>query len=206
MEPIRGNGRVYRIMRGAVTVVLVATAMVVAPPFSSGPVSACSCAGFSDAEAFDWADVVFTGRLVEVRMTDGPTISSDDPARFVFAVDSVLKGMAFETQSVVSARDGASCGLELSTGIDAVVFARTDSSYDLADDELDSNLCSGSRSGAAPEGLATPTAPNPGSSAIGSYDDNLVELVIGAVVVLAAIVLAVTGVMLGRRARRASTP
>jgi len=191
-------------MRGAVTVLLVATAMVVAPPFSSGSVSACSCAGLNDDEALAAADVVFTGRLVAVSAPEGPMISSGDPARFVFDVDSVLKGNAFETQSVVSARDGASCGLELQTGVDSVVFARTESSYDLAEGELDSSLCSGSRTGAAPEGLGTPTAPNSGSSAIGSFDDNM-DIIVGAVITLAAIVLAIAGVVLGRRSRRAST-
>jgi len=204
MAPIQGNRCVRRVMRGAVTVLLVATAMVVAPAFSSGSVSACSCAGLNDDEAFAAADVVFTGRLVAVRPPDGPMISSDDPARFVFEVDSVLKGDAFETQSVVSARDGASCGLELQTGVDSVVFARTESSYDLADGELDSSLCSGSRTGGAPEGLGTPNAPSPGSSAIGSFDDNM-DIIVGAVITLAAIVLAIAGVVLGRRSRRAST-
>jgi len=159
--------------------------------------------GTSDDEAFAAADVVFTGRLVAVRVPDGPMISSDDPARFVFDVDSVLKGDAFETQSVVSARDGASCGLELQTGVDSVVFARTESSYDLAGGELDSSLCSGSRTGAAPEGLGTPNAPSPGSSTIGSFDDNM-DIIVGAVITLAAIVLAIAGVVLGRRSRRAS--
>lgn len=204
MGPIRGNRSVRRVMRGAVTVLLVATAMVVAPPFSSGSVSACSCAGLNDDEALAAADVVFTGRLVAVSAPEGPMISSGDPARFVFDVDSVLKGNAFETQSVVSARDGASCGLELQTGVDSVVFARTESSYDLAEGELDSSLCSGSRTGAAPEGLGTPTAPNSGSSAIGSFDDNM-DIIVGAVITLAAIVLAIAGVVLGRRSRRAST-
>lgn len=187
------------------TVLLVATAVGVAPPFSSGSVSACSCAGLNDDEAFAAADVVFTGRLVAVRAPGGPIISSDDPARFVFDVDSVLKGDAFETQSVVSARDGASCGLELQTGVDSVVFARAESSYDLAGGELDSSLCSGSRTGAAPERLGTPTAPSSGSSAIGSFDDNTMEIIVGAVITLAAVVLAIAGVVLGRRSRRAST-
>lgn len=204
--PIRWCSGGWRITQRAVIIVCLATAVFVAPPFSASPVAACSCVGLDDAEAFALADAVFAGRLIEVRYSDGPTIGSDDPARFVFTVDSVFKGTAFETQSVVSARDGASCGLELPSGIDVVVFARTDSPYDLADGELDANLCSGSRSGAAPEGLGTPTAPQPGSSAIGTYDDNVVELVVGAGIVLAAIVLAVTGVVLGRRSRGSSTP
>ncbi len=195
-----------RILSGAATVVLLAIAALVAPPLSSGSVSACSCAGLTDAEAFAAADAVFSGRLVEVRMPGGPMTSSDDPARYVFEVDTVLKGAAFETQAVVSTRDGASCGLELQNGIDAVVFARTESSYDLADGELDSSLCSGSRSGVAPEGMGTPTDPTAGSSAIGSFDDNSVAMIVGVVIVLAAAALAIAGVVLGRRAKRSSTP
>lgn len=205
MGPIRGNRCVRRISRGAVTAVLVSVVTVGAPPFSSGSVSACNCVGLNDAQAFAAADVVFTGRLVEVRVPEGPMISSDDPARFVFDVDSVLKGDAFETQSIVSARDGASCGLQLQTGVDSVVFARTESSYNLADGELDSSLCSGSRTGAASEGLGTPAGPSSGSSAIDSFDDNTVDIIVGAMITLATIVLAIAGVVLGRRSRRAST-
>lgn len=188
------------------TAVLLASVVAVAPPLSSGPVSACSCSGLTDDEAFAAADVVFVGRLVEVQKPDGPMMSSDDPARFVFDVDSVFKGNAFETQSVVSARDGASCGLELRAGVDSVVFARTESSYDLAGGELDSNLCSGSRTGSASEGFGTSMEPEPGSSSIGSFDDNTVELIVGAVITLAAIVLAIAGLVLGRRSRRVSPP
>jgi hypothetical protein len=193
------------VLRRVVVVALLAMVLVVAPPLAAGPVSACSCAGLTDAEAFATADVVFAGRLVEVRVPDGPMISSDDPARFVFEVDTVLKGEAFETQSVVSARDGASCGLELPAGVDVVVFARTQSAYELADGELDSSLCSGSRVGEVPAGLGDPAAPQAGSSAIGSFDDNRLELVVGAVIVLAAAGLAIAGVVLGRRSRRATS-
>ena len=86
-----------------------------------------------------------------------------------------------------------------------MVFARSESSYDLAEGELDSSLCSGSRTGVAPEGLGTPIAPSSGSSAIGSFDDNTMEIIVGAVITLAAIVLAIAGVVFGRRSRRAST-
>ena len=53
-------------------------------------------------------------------------ISSDDPALHVFAVDGVFKGEVHELQGVVSAADGASCGLELSGDGPFVVFATRD--------------------------------------------------------------------------------
>ena len=65
--------------------------------------------------------------------------------------------------------------------------------------------CSGSRTGVAPERLGTPIAPSSGSSAIGSSDDNTMEIIVGAVIMLAPIVLAIAGVVFGRRSRRAST-
>lgn len=187
------------------TAVLLAIPVVVAPSFSSGSVSACTCVGLTDAEAFAAAEVVFTGRLVEVRASDRSMVGSDDPARFVFDVDAVFKGAAFETQSVVSARDGGSCGLELQAGVDSVVFARTESSFDLADGELDSNLCSGSRTGLVSAGLGTPSAPSPGSSTIGAFDANNLDILVGAVITVGAIALAIAGVLLGRRSRRTST-
>ncbi len=50
-------------------------------------VAACSCAPYTDDEALAEADVAFVGTLQEIRVPDDVvTWSSDDPARFVFAV------------------------------------------------------------------------------------------------------------------------
>ena len=76
--------------------------------------AACSCVSFTDVEAFAAADVIFTGTLDEIITPTGDTSASNDPERFVFDVAEVFKGEAFERQSVVTARDGASCGLEIS--------------------------------------------------------------------------------------------
>ncbi len=89
--------------------------------FAAGSVAACSCASLTDDEALAEADVAFVGTLQEIRVPDDVvTWSSDDPARFVFAVSAVYKGEAFEQQSVVTSRDGASCGLEVQRWPDSV--------------------------------------------------------------------------------------
>lgn len=175
--------------------------------FAAGSVAACSCAQLTDDEALAEADVAFVGTLQEIRVPDNVvTWSSDDPVRFLFAVTAVYKGAAFEQQSVVTARDGASCGLEVRVGQTALVFARTEGSG-LEEGEVTSNLCSGTRSLGGvpiPDSFGAPSAPEPGSSAIGS-DGRwwlAADTWIGAAIVIAALGLAGAGIVLGRRARR----
>lgn len=109
---------------------------------------ACDCSAFPDAEAYEFADVVFTGTLVEIITPVGDIVVSTDPERFVFDVDEVFKGEAQARQSVVTAREGASCGLEISGPGPFVVFARLDDggiTSGALDGEVYSSLCSGTR-------------------------------------------------------------
>ncbi len=134
---------------------------------------ACSCAAFTDEEAFENADAAFTGTLVEIMTPAGDTYSSADPERFVFDVDEVFKGRVFARQSVVTAREGASCGLEIRGPGPFVVFARTEAdgiTGGAVDGELYSNLCTGTRvlaSGALPATFGAASTPVQGASAIG---------------------------------------
>jgi hypothetical protein len=152
----------------------VASVAIGAFVFGTSPrVAACSCASITDEEALKNADAAFTGTLVEVIIPAGGTYSSTDPARFVFDVDEVFKGTVFARQSVVTARDGASCGLEISGPGPFIVFARTASdgvTSGAADGALSSSLCSGTRalaSGALPASFGAASSPSPGASAIG---------------------------------------
>lgn len=175
---------------------------------AAGSVAACSCAQLTDDEALAEADVAFVGTLQEIRVPDNVmTWSSDDPVRFVFAVTAVYKGEAFEQQSVVTSRDGAGCGLEVSVGQTALVFGRSEGPG-LEDGEVTSNLCSGTRSLGGlpiPESFGTPDAPAAGSSAIGTdgrwWLDG--DVWIGGAIVIAALGLAGAGIVAGRRAHRA---
>ncbi len=127
--------------------------------------AACSCVELTDAEAYEVADVVFTGALVEINTPEGDIVVSNDPERFVFDVDQVYKGEAQARQSVVTAREGASCGLEIGGAGPFVVFARLkDDSLTsgAVEGEVYSSLCSGTRplaAGALPASFGTPSAP-----------------------------------------------
>lgn len=166
------------------------------------PASACSCVGYTDDEAFAAADVVFTARVVDV-VRPTVMVSSTDETRFVFAIDRIFKGEAHRTQSVVTASDGASCGLEITGSGPFLVFARAegDGIVDPDDGEFSSSLCSGTRplaSGAVPttfgDGFAT-EAPMDGSvdspvlsetSPIGRDESGLATLALVALAVVAA--------------------
>ena len=127
--------------------------------------AACSCVELTDAEAYEFADVVFTGALVEINTPDGDIVVSNDPERFVFDVDQVFKGEAQARQSVVTAREGASCGLEIGSPGPFVVFARLEDdslTSGAVEGEVYSSLCSGTRplvAGALPASFGTPSAP-----------------------------------------------
>jgi hypothetical protein len=118
----------------------------------ASPAHACSCVGTTDEAAFARADAVFVGTPVEKQVEGGTTFASSDPARWLFRVDRVYKGRVGSPQGVVSARDGASCGLELAIGVRALVFVR--------DGRAD--LCGGSRESAlreVPASFGAPRAP-----------------------------------------------
>ena len=143
---------------------------VVAAVAGGHPVWACSCATFTDEEALGDANVVFTGTLVEIVTPPGDTWTSTDPERFIFDVDQVYKGEAVQTQTIVTARDGASCGLEIQGPGPFLVYATfTDSIVTGAvDGEFYSNLCSGTRAvadAALPARFGTGRAPTPIASA-----------------------------------------
>ena len=164
---------------------------------------ACSCATFTDAEAYEFADVVFTGTLVEINTPPGDVVVSTDPERFVFDVDQVFKGEVQTRQSVVTAREGASCGLEISGPGPFAVFARLDDdglTSGAFEGEVYSSLCSGTRplaDGEVPAGFGTPSRPatvaatgdassSPTSSSTGSSGDGLWIAAIAGVLVLGA--------------------
>ncbi|MDO8390728.1 MAG: hypothetical protein Q7V57_09585 [Actinomycetota bacterium] len=134
---------------------------------------ACSCMALTPAEAYQQSDAVFVGELIEVRRPT-PMLSSMDESRFVFEVTDVYKGAVHRTQSIVTASDGASCGLELSVGTTAIVFAR-EQEFEITPEagEYAAGLCGGTAAVGTvviPESFGAPTAPLPGSSPIGEDD------------------------------------
>ena len=210
-EPVRLRlTRMRRLVVSLVALTLVCTGLVVGT--AARAAWACSCAVLTDAEYADTADVVFAGTLTRIDTPGGEQRSSMDPATFVFAVDTVFKGAAAEVQNVVTASDGASCGLEgMSPGGDYVVYATFGPVGGPAGQpgDLYSNLCSGTapwdRSG-VPVGLTGPgSAPTESSAVEGpsgddgwSTNDWLLAAVV-AVPVVATLGLAVTMAVRRRR-------
>ena len=112
-----------RLLRCSLGAVLLAAVVVLLP---AGAAMACSCVEAPpDRALLGRSDVVFTGKLVE---RHDPTVflglsSSTDPAVLVFAVETVHKGSVAQRQGIETARSGATCGLELTQGRRALVFA-----------------------------------------------------------------------------------
>ena len=85
-------------------------------PLAAAPAHACSCVGLTLPARAERADAVFTGTVTD---RSGPKIGSDgvwsstDPVTYTVDVDGVYKGLVAETDWVVSAALGASCGLEV---------------------------------------------------------------------------------------------
>ncbi|HET9944949.1 MAG TPA: hypothetical protein VFR56_04810 [Actinomycetes bacterium] len=184
-----------RLLRCTLGAALLAAMVVLVP---AGAAMACSCVEAPpDPVLLAESDVVFTGRLVE---RHDPTLlfglsSSDDPAVLVFDVATVHKGSVAERQGIETARSGASCGLELTQGREALVFA------DRVDGHLSASLCGGSRELAAGEQpLGTGTGPRPGSSV--HVQDGLRPVVAGAAGLAGLGLLAALSVIALRRRRR----
>jgi hypothetical protein len=139
-----------RLVRRAVTTLLLGCLLWALGLVVAAPAAACSCADQTVQQYVERADAVFTGSLVSREEPGGAVVSSADPAVHVFAVDTVYKGTARESQEVLSPASGATCGLELTGEGPFVVFATRDA--DLggtpfatpADHQYVSLLCDGS--------------------------------------------------------------
>jgi hypothetical protein len=79
--------------------------------------SACTCMPVDLERDLPRADGAFVGTLLERREPPPkPIQSSGDPVMLVFRVEQVYKGDIENRVEVVTARDGASCGIEAQVG------------------------------------------------------------------------------------------
>jgi hypothetical protein len=143
-------------------VVLAAAAVVLALgvlPMIATPAMACSCAeALTDQEYADQADAAFVGRVDEVVPAGWDLGSSVERTIATFVVDEVYKGDVHTYTDVVTARDGASCGIDPVAGQTMVVFANYggDGIVKAEPDELRASLCQGTRPvGATPIAIET---------------------------------------------------
>lgn len=147
-----GQGTLRPVRRPAV-VLLVGALLAAAGIWAAAPAQACDCSGGTTTESADWADAVFTGRLVDSR--DGPPGRwGNVPTVLVFAVDTVVKGEVLEQQEIVTSSDSGSCGVLLTgSGPFAVFGTRADDVsglFTLESDQYAVNQCDGT-------GALTPT-------------------------------------------------
>ncbi|CAB4561164.1 unannotated protein [freshwater metagenome] len=171
--PTMGSRSVSHAVRPLVLAVL-AGGLVAVGPQQVSTAHACSCMNPLEMldEMMASSDAVFVGTVVEIRRPE-IAMSSMAESRFVFEVEQVFQGSVRELQSIVTASDGASCGIELSRGATALVFAR-EKGFDVTPDagEFESSLCGvvAEPSAAALAPLGEGRAPTPGASPIGADD------------------------------------
>lgn len=176
------------------------------------PALACSCVERTDDEAFDAADVVFTGTVVDVDLPD-VALGSMAPKRYTLEVDAVYRGEAAAEQVVVTAVESASCGAEIGAGA-WLVFAtvvvageeRLDGVPEAAASELRTSLCSGNRPVGAspvPASFGEPGAPTDAGTGDAAAVDDEEDRTAGFVAMLVAVVVFVVGFsVIAVRARR----
>lgn len=133
-------------MRRPAVVLLLGALLGAVGIWAAAPAQACDCSGGTTAESAEWADAVFTGRLVDSR--DGaPGRWGNVPTVLVFAVDTVVKGEVLERQEIVTSSDSGSCGVFLSgSGPFAVFGTRADDVsglFTLEPDQYAINQCDG---------------------------------------------------------------
>lgn len=130
--------RTLRLLLGSLLAgVLGALSLVV---LTASPSFACSCAAAGTEQYVDGASVVLTGTVTDTEPPPKrPVMSSGDPVTYTVDVEQWFKGEGSGPVEVLSAMDGASCGLEgVRAGERYVVFAS-----ESRDGELWASLCGG---------------------------------------------------------------
>lgn len=193
--------------RWFVVVLLVVAASVVMPgPLQTSTASACSCEDPADKVAIlaAEADATFVGSVVEIRPSESGRVS-DAASRYVFDVDEVFAGGGVRArQSIVTSASGASCGLELSVGTPAIVFADREGFRITTDPgEFAANLCQvvPNPTAAVLAELGDGRPPDPGASPIGT-DQHSSPTLLGYWAVVAAAAVCIGGATLLVRQRR----
>jgi hypothetical protein len=149
--------------------------MLAAP---TAQVFACSCIQMNRELALSNADVAFVGVVAAIDDPGGggPLVGSADLLRYTFLVEEAVKGDPPASLALVSARSGASCGMEFAAAQRWRVFAYVDETR-----RLQTGLCSGNELLA--EGVPIPPISPPAPEA----PPVAVLLAIGAAIVLAGI-------------------
>jgi hypothetical protein len=104
---------------------------------------ACSCVVPAEPlEALEKNTAVFVGRVVDIKKTKGTIISSADPVKVTFDVDSSWKGVEGNKVTLTTALSSASCGFEFVEGESYIVYANANADGEGASGKLVASLCS----------------------------------------------------------------
>lgn len=158
--------RTLRLLLGSLLAgVLGALSLVV---LTASPSFACSCAAAGTAQYVDGASVVLTGTVTDTEPPPKrPVMSSGDPVTYTVDVEEWFKGERSDPVEVLSAMDGASCGLEgVRAGQRYVVFAS-----ESRDGELWASLCGGTAPWSADLEADVVAATGPGAPSADDTDD-----------------------------------
>lgn len=126
-------------MRGVVGMkrILAAVVMVIAlTAMAAPPCWACSCAPSTKKDEAKSSDVIFYGKVTDIKEV------AEFKLRVKFNVRRVYKGFTSETTSVFTSTDGASCGVYFEEGRRYTVFADK-----YKDGEKWTSSCSGTKQG-----------------------------------------------------------
>lgn len=101
---------------------------------------ACSCVVPEEPlKALEKSSAVFVGKVVDMKEPKGLIISSADPVKVTFEVDSSWKGIKGNKVTLTTALSSASCGFEFVEGESYIVYAYArDGDFD----KLEAGLCS----------------------------------------------------------------
>ena len=109
---------------------------------TASPCWACSCAADTPKGYAKRADVIFTGRVLEVAGGDSDDgTHGDDNLKARFRVKKVYKGKATRITTVRTNESSAACGYGFAEGKRYTVFAQK------AKKRLSTDLCSGTKRG-----------------------------------------------------------
>ena len=133
-------------LRRILLVAVFASLMTVAAPVTR--VFACSCMQMTPALALANANAAWVGVVTSVGAPGG---DPNDPVRYTFAVEQMLKGELALTEEVRSSRSSAGCGMEFALGQRWRLYAYADEGA-----QLQTGLCSGNELLA--EGVEVPVA------------------------------------------------
>lgn len=102
---------------------------------------ACSCVVPAEPlEALESSSAVFVGKVVNIKEPRGTIISSADPVKVTFDVDSSWKGVEGNKVTMTTALSSASCGFEFVEGESYIVYAYANDEDDSG--KLEASLCS----------------------------------------------------------------